>query len=901
MGVRRNAKYLSAPEIEDFVRACVLMKADIVNPAAPPAQRYGRWDEFVAVHRMIQNAFAPGSPGVNFGHGGTGAFSFFSWHRYFLYRLEVELQSHVPGVMLPYWDWTDPAPLMTDDFLGPDGDPGTQVVSSGYFAADTPGTGSNPTALPAWWPAGLDGWNLHSAFAPAWDGPLRRNVGGTLPTITDMQEALGMTTYATFQNAVESGNGLTSFPFQQMHNGLHGYIGGHMGNPTASPFDPIFYMHHCNIDRLWAMWQLDGHGDVYPVAGGNPEHHRNDIMYPWTGAVAGYGTNVNMAPIVMPDYGALGAQRNVDTLDHRALGYTYDTLPVVGVCLDRTGSMTQLTPDPMTTMAPDVTKWEAATRGVSAFLQDCEAAYTSKEAYVYAGVETFRTTGGAHQFTPVFGAATPSGLVKNGGSHGHGVFDAVVATMSPGGGTPLADALTHADAALVKAPFGDLPAGEQRYLAILTDGNRTTGSTVASIPAGSLGDTAVFAMGFGTGADVDYATLAQLVTKGTTLPLTQVFHGENAGTIDKFYTNSLAAAIGYTPIVDPVLELFAGEHTHVDFYATSAEDSFFITSQGMDFADPHWSFHLVAPDGSVVFGHSGHHGGHAGHAMPSVNAVRSNGRLSLFMQRDGAPAHVWVGRWQLMVSYKARDMAKMLMLSVGALLAPVSAGPVRGPRYFRPRNELGSRAAARLISRPNVHGLDLMPPFTTGDPDDACNAVVNIYARTRLRIDLLADAADAVRLRLEPEVLQGAISDVQAYGRLMSPRVDLAKLFAGGFDARTVRGAYLRQSRGLKYDSGKVLAKLESKDPERFRHDDRVLAFEVDGKGAGEAKVEVAPVPGVHHASVMVTGVYHPAGHGAHGHGHGDGQGHGDGARCKGPSPERFERVLMRTVAADER
>ena len=86
------------------------------------------------------------------------------------------------------------------------------------------------------------------------------------------------------------------------------------------------------------------------------------------------------------------------------------------------------------------------------------------------------------------------------------------------------------------------------------------------------------------------------------------------------------------------------------------------------------------------------------------------------------------------------------------------------------------------------------------------------------------------------------------------------------------------------------------KDPERFRHDDRVLAFKVDEKGAGEAKVEVAPVPGVHHASVMVTGVYHPAGHEAHGHGHGQGD-----ARCKGPSPERFERVLVRTVAADER
>lgn len=894
MGIRKNAKYLSATEQENFVRACVLMKADIVNPAAPVAQRYSRWDEYVAVHRMIQNAFAPGNPVVNFGHGGSGAFSFFSWHRYFLLRFEQELQSHVPGVMLPYWDWTDPTPLLTDTFLGPNGDLGTQVVSSGYFAADAPGTPGNPTPAPAWWPAGLTGWRLHSAFPLSWEGPLRRNIGGALPSVTDLQQALNMPTYSTFQNAVESGSGLSSF--HQMHNGLHGYIGGHMGNPTASPFDPIFYIHHCNIDRLWAMWQMDGHATTYPLAGGDPHHHRNDIMYPWTGGAAGYGTNVNLAPIVMPDYSALGAQRNVDTLDHRALGYTYDTLAVVGVSLDRTGSMTQLTPDPMTTAAPDVTKWVAATRGVSAFFQDCEAAYLSKEAYVYAGVETFRTTGGSHQFTPVFGG-TPSGLVKAGGAHSRSAFDTAVAGLTPGGGTPLADALTHVDAALVKAPFGDQPADERRYLAILTDGNRTTGSTVASIPAGGLGDTVVFAMGFGTGADVSYPTLDQLVTKGTVLPITQVFHGENAGTIDKFYSNSLAAAIGYTPLFDPVLELFAGEHTHIDFYATSAEDSFFISAQGMDFTDPHWTYHLVAPNGSVLYGHQGDHGGHGGGCnhccpLPKVTAVRSNGRLSLFLQRDSADRACWVGKWQLMVAYKAPDMARMLMLPTGSLLAPASAGPVLGPRYNRPQDRKNRRAAVRLISKPNLHGFDLMPPFTSGDPEDACNVLVNIYARTRLHLNVSAVLNDRWTFQLKPDLLAGKISNVRAFGRLFSPRVDIAELFAGGFDARITRGASLRASRGLKYDSAKVLAKLEAEDPERFRLDDQAFAFKIPHHGAGEAEMRGPEVPGVHHLGVLVEGVYHPDASG-----HEDGHG-GHGQQDSGHQPERFERVLTYTMAA---
>ena len=108
MGIRKNAKFLNSTERENFVKACVLLKADIVNPAAPAAQQYSKWDQYVAIHQEIQNAFAPGSASVNFGHGGNGAYSFLSWHRYFLFRFELDLQSKVAGVMLPYWDWSDP-------------------------------------------------------------------------------------------------------------------------------------------------------------------------------------------------------------------------------------------------------------------------------------------------------------------------------------------------------------------------------------------------------------------------------------------------------------------------------------------------------------------------------------------------------------------------------------------------------------------------------------------------------------------------------------------------------------------------------------------------------------------------------------------------------------------------
>src|SRR5215510_1669462 len=374
-----------------------------------------------------------------------------------------------------------------------------------------------------------------------------------------------------------------------------------MGNPVASPFDPIFYLHHCNIDRLWAMWQADGHASEYPSSGGKPQHNRNDIMYPWVGTTAGYGTNASIAASMpMPNFSALGIQRNVDTLDYRAAyGYTYDTIAVIGIGLDRTGSMLGMTPDPMTTSAPDVTKWEAAKRGVSAFLQDCETVQSSGIVYTVAGIKTFRRLA-ANDFQPVF-TGPGYGLIKSGSSFSRASFDSAAAAMTPGGDTPLADALLDVKNTMVTPPFGGAPADEQRYLAMLTDGLLTSGSPMSSIADGSFSPVAVFAMGFGTGLDVDYPTLQSMVDKGRTLSTQQVFHGETAGTIDKFYSSALATAIGFTSIFDPIMELFAGEYTHIEFDATSADDAFLITAQGMDFNDANWSFHLHAPDGTMVY------------------------------------------------------------------------------------------------------------------------------------------------------------------------------------------------------------------------------------------------------------------------------------------------------------
>jgi hypothetical protein len=918
MGTRKNAKFLTATEREDFVRACVMLKADIVNPAAPASDQYSKWDEYVAVHQMIQNAFAPGSSSVNFGHGGNGAYSFLSWHRFFLFRFELDLQSKVAGVMLPYWDWTDPASIMTDTFLGPNGTVSNQV-RSGYFAADAPGTGTNPTPAPAWWPAGLTGWRLHTAFG-SMAGPLRRSIGAVsgLPSATDLNQSLAMTTYPSFQNALEGGVGLSSS--QQMHNGLHGWWGGpgQMSFPSVSPFDPIFYLHHCNIDRLWAMWQADGHASDYPSSGGRPQHHRNDIMYPWFGTTAGYGTNINLAPITMPNFSALGIQRNVDTLDYRAAyGYSYDTIAVIGVGLDRTGSMWGMTPDPMTTSAPDVTKWEAAKRGVSAFLQDCETVQSSGVIYTIAGVKTFRQLG-TNDFQSVF-AAPGYGLIKSGTSFSRSSFDSAAGAMTPGGGTPLADALVDVRNTMVTPPFGGLPAGEPRYLAMLTDGLLTAGAPMSSIPNGSFAPVAVFSMGFGTGLEVDYPTLQSMVDKGRTLSTQQVFHGETAGTIDKFYSNALAAAIGFTSIFDPVVELFAGEYTHLEFDATSADDVFFLTAQGMDFNDENWSFQLHAPDGSMVYGDGAMASGH-GHAeggcahccrRPHVTAKRSNGRLSLLLQRDSAESPCWVGRWRLMVSFRARTFDAMVMFTPDTLMAPVAAGTLRGPKYSRLLVDPKRRTAQRNVAHVSANVLDIQPVGSNHSEGDACDLTVNVYARTRLRYSLVADnlraaVGDSVSIKVQADVLQGNVTADRSFARMVSPAVDISALASRLKFRRASHDSLNRDKQTLRSDAALVLAEAEKQDRKISAQTDQQMTVAIHENGPLHVHIEKVPVAGPYNLSVYIEGDYCPdhdtAPAGDHDHAAAPVHTHGSeaGAKSKECGPncvrESFTRLLTTTV-----
>jgi tyrosinase len=172
-----------------------------------------------------------------------GSFYFLSWHRMYLYFFDRILRaaSGDPSLVLPYWDWTDPMQrTLPVPFRQP-------ANSSNFLFIASP---DRPAALNA----------------------------GTASLAASTVDDSGAFADVSFETGGSSGNGFggqTSAPMQfsnaygdlelQPHNVVHSALGGLMGNPLTAAQDPIFWLHHANIDRLWNHWLQQGGGRADPT------------------------------------------------------------------------------------------------------------------------------------------------------------------------------------------------------------------------------------------------------------------------------------------------------------------------------------------------------------------------------------------------------------------------------------------------------------------------------------------------------------------------------------------------------------------------------------------------------------------------------------------------------------
>jgi len=267
--VRREWRRISPDERASWINAVKCLAklphnpkiTPIVDPALsliPPLNSNSSYYDDIVYTHMDLNVLI---------HG-TGFF--FPWHRLYVQTLEDKMRSECgyDGVQ-PYWDWTqdtaDPyhMTILSDsdyDGLGSWGDPNDdfQVCTGGFkdMMVAYPGphrvrrnyTLYIPSDFPI--PPGL----------PALDPSPMLNTTYTTEVVNSVLNS-PTGDYVTFQTNCEGIAG--------PHPGPHLILGGEMGGrcpyglgppecvigPRWYPNDPMFFLHHARIDKVWYDWQ----------------------------------------------------------------------------------------------------------------------------------------------------------------------------------------------------------------------------------------------------------------------------------------------------------------------------------------------------------------------------------------------------------------------------------------------------------------------------------------------------------------------------------------------------------------------------------------------------------------------------------------------------------------------
>lgn len=190
-----------------------------------------------------------------------GTWYFLPWHRGYLIALEAQVRAAIIGLggpsnwALPYWDYLALA----------------QAGMPPAFSATTlPDNSPNPLFVTARYGPGNDGIIVipqepsPGEFSPV-DYKFLANDVFTGTSLKTSLPGFGGPATGFSHSSPTVGN------FEQNpHNLVHVYIGGtapdgrtdgFMTDPGLAALDPIFYLHHSNIDRLWEYWNIQGNAN----------------------------------------------------------------------------------------------------------------------------------------------------------------------------------------------------------------------------------------------------------------------------------------------------------------------------------------------------------------------------------------------------------------------------------------------------------------------------------------------------------------------------------------------------------------------------------------------------------------------------------------------------------------
>jgi tyrosinase len=245
--IRKDAQLLSAAERNRFLAAFGILNG----------QGTGRFTEFRDMH-----------VGATLGESHSN-WGFLPWHRSYLLDLERELQSIDATVTLPYWRFDKAAPkLFTPEFMGlPNANDRVQFAPGHPFEQ--------------WTTEGQTGIVRRMGFPASTNPPGLKNETATIK--------FGNGAFATFGKPFvgAANSGIEGNPHGPAHTSFRF---GWITDPATAPRDPVFFLLHTNVDRLWAKWEWfykrtsDADRNAFyngpPV---EPGHNIGDTMWPWNG------------------------------------------------------------------------------------------------------------------------------------------------------------------------------------------------------------------------------------------------------------------------------------------------------------------------------------------------------------------------------------------------------------------------------------------------------------------------------------------------------------------------------------------------------------------------------------------------------------------------------------------
>ena len=160
-----------------------------------------------------------------------GMATFPHWHRLLTVNYENGLRRNGYHGGVPYWDWTRPIHALP-----------TLVIEEQY--TDEKGeTHPNP-----FFSGDIDEASAKTSRAPSPALFEQPEFGHYTHLADEIFYALEQENFCDFE-----------VQFEIAHNHIHALVGGtepfSMSSLEYSAFDPIFMLHHSNVDRIWATWQ----------------------------------------------------------------------------------------------------------------------------------------------------------------------------------------------------------------------------------------------------------------------------------------------------------------------------------------------------------------------------------------------------------------------------------------------------------------------------------------------------------------------------------------------------------------------------------------------------------------------------------------------------------------------